>query len=115
MDKYEHVYHRDGYRCVYCGKYLLADFDSWQSIHTDHLVPVAAGGGDQVENWVTSCAVCNMLKGKFSPSEHFKPENRDEYIQANRHYIHQRRAEKMPRFFRLIDQINKRFLPAGTE
>ncbi len=108
MDRFEKVYHRDGYRCVYCGKYMLADFDTWQSIHTDHLIPNSREGSAKVDNLVTSCPVCNILKGEYVPTKSIDEIGRKAYLQDIRDYIHKRRSERMNRFFRLIDQMNAR-------
>ena len=52
-----HIYARDGYRCVYCGRkgrrILLT---------IDHVFPVALGGTNDVANLVTACRHCNLAK-----------------------------------------------------
>ena len=50
------------FRCVYCGRDLLADFESYLTITRDHLVPRCAGGPNGHENRVASCAACDRLK-----------------------------------------------------
>jgi 5-methylcytosine-specific restriction endonuclease McrA len=49
------VFRRDGGRCVECG----SDFD----IQYDHVIPVALGGANTVENLQILCAPCNQRKG----------------------------------------------------
>ncbi|HWI20993.1 MAG TPA: HNH endonuclease [Baekduia sp.] len=49
------VFERDGGRCVECD----ADFD----IQFDHIIPVAMGGANTVENLQLLCAPCNKSKG----------------------------------------------------
>lgn len=53
-----HVYARDGYRCVYCGR-------SGRSLRLtiDHVHPVAYGGTNDIGNLVTACRACNLTKG----------------------------------------------------
>ena len=57
------VFKRDGFTCAYCGatppKVIL---------QVDHIVPVAAGGNNKIDNLVTSCQPCNIGKGKNSLS-----------------------------------------------
>ena len=102
MDKYQKVYIRDGYRCVFCGRFLLDDFDSWASLHTDHLVAKSHGGTDVEENLVTSCPTCNNLKGSFMPSLKLSPQTRAAYLQELRGHIATRRAEWMEEFLRNV-------------
>ena len=104
MDKYEKVYARDGYRCIYCGRFLLTDFESWASLHTDHLVPSVAGGDETSENLVTSCPTCNLLKHDFRASFPYEPNRRDEYLKEAREYIGRKRSAWLPDFFEAIRQ-----------
>ena len=55
------VFARDGYRCVYCG--------TAENLVIDHYLPTAAGGGNAIENLVTSCHSCNSQKGGIIPKE----------------------------------------------
>lgn len=52
------VFKRDGFTCVYCGaqppKVVL---------HCDHVIAVAAGGPNDIDNLVTACEACNLGKG----------------------------------------------------
>lgn len=49
------VFERDGGECVDCG----SRFD----IHYDHVIPLALGGSNTVENLQLLCAPCNQQKG----------------------------------------------------
>lgn len=55
------VFKRDEFQCQYCGaappKVLL---------HIDHIVPVASGGDNDMDNLLTACDACNMGKGAVS-------------------------------------------------
>jgi hypothetical protein len=54
------VWARDGGACVQCG--------SKGEIHFDHVIPVAKGGGNVVENIQILCAPCNLRKSdKIAP------------------------------------------------
>ena len=52
------VLKRDGFRCQYCGAEPAK-----KDLHIDHILPVAKGGGDEIENLTTACADCNLGKG----------------------------------------------------
>lgn len=51
------VLQRDGFRCQYCG----ADSDNAE-LHLDHVIPVSAGGENDLWNLLTSCSACNLGK-----------------------------------------------------
>ena len=86
------VFHRDHHRCVYCGRDMMVDFETFMMVEEDHLMPRSAGGADNI---VTSCAVCSRLKGPFVP----KQESRQAQIAEICAYVMGRRAERMADFF----------------
>lgn len=51
----EEAFKRDKGFCQYCGLDLLAEFSLFHSATVDHVIAVAAGGGDEAENLVLSC------------------------------------------------------------
>ena len=51
------VFKRDGYRCRECG----ASKDE-TSLEIDHIVPVARGGTNNIDNLQTLCRECNRMK-----------------------------------------------------
>lgn len=51
------VFKRDGFTCQYCGAHPPSVI-----LHVDHIHPVAAGGGNDMDNLVTSCQACNLGK-----------------------------------------------------
>jgi 5-methylcytosine-specific restriction endonuclease McrA len=53
-----HVYARDDYTCVYCGRR-----GNRLRLTIDHVFPVALGGTNDVANLVTACRPCNLAKG----------------------------------------------------
>jgi len=61
VDLRDAVFERDRYGCVYCG--------SGRDLHCDHVHPVSRGGGHEIENLVTSCALCNLSKGSKTLAE----------------------------------------------
>jgi predicted Rossmann fold nucleotide-binding protein DprA/Smf involved in DNA uptake len=48
------VLERDNFTCRYCGQHAPNVM-----LEVDHVVPVAEGGDDSLENLVTSCVSCN--------------------------------------------------------
>jgi len=58
------VYHRDDYRCQYCGRKLPA-----HKLNLDHVVPRSRGGRTSWDNVVTSCLDHNRIKGGRLPRE----------------------------------------------
>lgn len=52
------VFKRDGFKCVYCGAHPPSVL-----LHADHVVAVAAGGENDIDNLVTACQPCNLGKG----------------------------------------------------
>lgn len=57
-----YILERDGYRCAYC-ETTEGPFEA------DHIVPVARGGGDDLENLTCACRSCNRSKGAKLISE----------------------------------------------
>lgn len=53
------IYERDGYVCYYCSKQL-----DEKTATLDHIVAVAAGGRNTLDNLVTSCLSCNSRKNR---------------------------------------------------
>lgn len=51
------VFRRDDFTCRYCGS-VSPD----ATLHVDHVHPVAAGGTDSIDNFVTACSDCNFGK-----------------------------------------------------
>ena len=56
------VYIRDSMTYVYCGLNGRVDFQLWQQLVIDHLIPRTQGGEDVESNKVVSCHRCNTLK-----------------------------------------------------
>lgn len=52
------VFKRDGFKCQYCGAHPPGVL-----LHVDHIRAVAEGGGNEIDNLVTSCEPCNLGKG----------------------------------------------------
>jgi hypothetical protein len=52
------VFRRDSFTCQYCGRRAPMVI-----LHVDHIVPVVAGGTNDLGNLKTACSVCNVGKG----------------------------------------------------
>ncbi len=57
----EHLFLRDGHRCVYCGRHRR-ELAPRERLTRDHLVPRSRGGADAWLNVVTACSSCNHRK-----------------------------------------------------
>lgn len=57
-----HVFHRDGFTCVYCDS-------PTDDPHCDHVIPLSKGGRSTLDNLVTACPECNVSKGARTPEE----------------------------------------------
>jgi hypothetical protein len=57
------VFKRDRFTCQYCGAHPPGVL-----LHVDHIVAVAAGGTNAIDNLATSCDPCNLGKGARSLS-----------------------------------------------
>ena len=85
---------RDGAKCVYCDKNIMETYDSFSASCLDHLKPSKSGGADKdAWNRVTSCAVCNNLKGSFDPSPDgaVTPETFSDCVMMAREYVWEKR------------------------
>lgn len=52
------VLHRDGFRCRYCGT-----SGDGTILHIDHVLAVANGGTNEINNLIAACIDCNLGKG----------------------------------------------------
>jgi hypothetical protein len=56
------VFYRDNGRCVACGKDLTGVLIAGNSVHYDHIVPLAKHGSNDPTNFQTLCGGCNLAK-----------------------------------------------------
>ena len=57
---YSQVAARANYRCEYC---LAPEELSGKEFQVEHIVPVSAGGADELNNLALACFRCNLSKG----------------------------------------------------
>ena len=55
------VFERDNGICQYCDADLLSSFSTYWSATVDHVVAVATGGTDELDNLRLCCTGCNGL------------------------------------------------------
>ena len=48
-------------RCAYCGQVLTLD-----TMQIDHVMPIALGGADIIQNMFAACVGCNKAKGALT-------------------------------------------------
>lgn len=58
------VFRRDHFKCQYCGLDGLHRFENWLILTVDHVHPHSKGGARIMNNLVTACQPCNLIKGK---------------------------------------------------
>lgn len=59
---------RDGKRCAICGRKIK----NLEDLTVDHIVPIAKGGENVIENYQLAHKACNEAKGSMLPKEHVK-------------------------------------------
>ena len=78
------VFKRDHFKCQYCGLDGKHNFEHWLVLTIDHIHPHAHGGTRRMDNLVTACRPCNLMKGKrifatFEDAKHFVLAKRAEW------------------------------------
>lgn len=84
------LFRQDDYMCLYCGEALPP-----QLLTRDHVVPVFAGGRDELENAVSACRPCNHRKdsyaleaiGMYLLAVPYAPNRTEELILENRRIL----------------------------
>ena len=65
------VLERDNHTCQYCGA-SAPDV----TLEIDHIIPVASGGNNSLNNLITACKDCNRGKGKIQIKKPQRPPNK---------------------------------------
>lgn len=81
------VFKRDRFTCAYCGR-TPPDV----LLEVDHVLPVAAGGSDAMENLVTACWECNSGKSDRLLDESTAPVIRPETVSEMSERVEQAKA-----------------------
>ena len=56
---YWQIFNRDNFQCQYCGRTPTKDHIR---LHLDHIKPQVDGGKTEIDNLVTACEKCNVIK-----------------------------------------------------
>jgi len=80
------VFKRDHFVCQYCGLDAKKRFEDWLIMTIDHVHPHARGGSRKLDNLVTACQPCNLIKGKrpfatLADAKHYVVAKREEWRQ----------------------------------
>jgi 5-methylcytosine-specific restriction endonuclease McrA len=86
------VFKRDHFKCQYCGLDGLHRFENWLILTIDHIHPHARGGSRSMDNLVTACQPCNLIKGKrpfasFEDAKKFVLAKREEWRHAYQDHV----------------------------
>lgn len=61
------IYNKGKGRCAICGKFVPYD-----SFTVDHIIPLAKGGTNAMDNLQAACSVCNLIKQDILPEDLMK-------------------------------------------
>lgn len=108
------VFKRDEFRCCYCGQ-----CPPNVVLEIDHIIAVANGGTNQIDNLITSCFDCN--RGKGAESLEIAPPTLTEKIALQQEKMDQIKAldrllkQQRKRDSQQVDEINRVFQMAYPE
>lgn len=67
LDYKKIIYKRSDCSCQICGCEL-----AFEEMSVDHIIPLAKGGDDQMDNLQCACKTCNALKQDFLPGDFYE-------------------------------------------
>jgi len=106
---------RDGHRCRYCDRDLLASVDHFRQWSIDHIVPVSRGGDPRDRNNLAlACWTCNIFKRQWDPRSETALQDREALIGVTRKFLEAMRGTLDLRLAQQRDLI-VRLRSAGDE
>lgn len=90
------VFKRDKFQCQYCGKTPPSTI-----LEIDHFHPVSKGGGNEIDNLLTSCFDCN--RGKSDGLIKDAPSSIKE-----KHYVLEEKKLQLDEYYKLIRSIERK-------
>ena len=104
------IYNKSKGRCAICGKFIPCD-----SFTIDHIIPLARGGTNAMDNLQVACGVCNLIKQDILPEDLIKKLTEIILYQMRKSYDdnlwkrmnHIRRLERNKRFLSVMKKILK--------
>ena len=97
------IFKRDGFTCQYCGQQPPDTV-----LHIDHILPVIEGGTNEEMNLVTSCAACNIGKGRKLLDRPQRPDADLAWLEKQQELAELRRYQESSAAKRtIIDEIAK--------
>lgn len=67
LDYKKIIYKRSGCSCQICGCEL-----AFEEMSVDHIIPLAKGGDDQMDNLQCACKICNSFKQDLLPRDFYE-------------------------------------------
>lgn len=100
------VFARDGFTCRYCGKQAGQD---GVDLACDHVISVADGGDNRIDNLVTACRTCNAGKGAKSLKAVPVPEEVVKRVEAGNKRLYDL-AEQLRESQRVHDELDQQIV-----
>lgn len=106
------IYNRNRGRCAICGRFVPYD-----SFTVDHIIPLAKGGTNTMDNLQVACGVCNSIKQDILPEDLMKKLTEIVLYQMRKSYDNEfcrkinclRRLEQRKRAGKLINILFRGF------